>query len=335
MWNRRGLLDRALDASIYFSFDRSGFKRHSRRFDPADLDVSVEGRRIWVTGANSGLGRAAALRLAHLGAEVWLLCRSQERGERALEDLKLSSGNNALRLELVDVSDLRSVEEFCARHREVAVDALVHNAGILPSERRETGDGLESTWATNVTGPFLMTWRLAPNLRRAAQARGEARVINVTSGGMYTQKMNLDDVNWTRREFDGVEAYAQTKRAEVILTELWADRFAGSGIQVHSMHPGWADTPAVREALPRFYRFTKDRLRTPREGADTIVYLSVAPGLRATSGRLYFDRRPAPTHAFPWTRESDTVRHGLWRLCCEQAGLPTDRPPLDPEEMNP
>ncbi|MEO1087481.1 MAG: SDR family NAD(P)-dependent oxidoreductase, partial [Acidobacteriota bacterium] len=260
MWNRRGLVDRVLDASIYFSFDRSGFKRHSERFNPADLDRSVEGRRMLVTGANSGLGRAAALRLAHLGAEVWLLCRNEERGRRALEDLKLSSGNSSLRLELVDVSDLSSVEDFCARQRGVEIDALIHNAGILPSERRLTADGLESTWATNVTGPFLLTWRLASNLRLAARARGEARVINVTSGGMYTQKMDLDDVNWQRRDFDGVEAYAQTKRAEVILTELWADRFAGKGVQVHSMHPGWADTPAVRESLPRFYRFTKDRL---------------------------------------------------------------------------
>ncbi|MEM8996000.1 MAG: SDR family NAD(P)-dependent oxidoreductase, partial [Acidobacteriota bacterium] len=315
-----------------FSFDRSGFQRHAKRFDPADLDRSMEGRRLLVTGANSGLGRAAALRLAHLGAEVWLLCRSEERGRRALEDLKLSSGNPSLRLELIDVSDLASVEDFCARHRGVEIDALIHNAGILPSERRLTADDLEATWATNVTGPFALTWRLAPNLRLAAEKRGEARVINVTSGGMYTQKMNLDDVNWERRDFDGVEAYAQTKRAEVILTELWAERFAGAGIQVHSMHPGWADTPAVREALPRFYRFTKNRLRTPREGADTIVYLAAAPGLRETSGQLYFDRRPAPTHAFPWTRESDTVRHALWQLCREQAGLPDGAPPLEDKE---
>ena len=317
---RRGLLDRALDASVYFSFDRSGFERHSRRFDPEALELDLRGRRMLVTGANSGLGRAAALRLAHLGAEVWLLCRSQERGQQALDDLTLSSGNQSLRLELLDVSDLASIREFCEKHRGVPVDALVHNAGILPSERHLTADGLESTWATNVVGPFLLTWLLTPNLLAAARASGGARVINVTSGGMYTQKMSLDDVDWSRRDFDGVVAYAQTKRAEVILTELWANRFAGTGVTVNSMHPGWADTPAVREALPRFYRFTQGRLRSPRQGADTIVYLAAADGV-SESGELYFDRRPVSPHAFPWTRESESVRHGLWRLCQDQAGV--------------
>ncbi|MEM8934211.1 MAG: SDR family NAD(P)-dependent oxidoreductase, partial [Acidobacteriota bacterium] len=203
-----------LDASIVRSFDRSGFERHARRFDPADLDIDLTGRRIAITGANSGLGRAAALALGHLGAEVWLLCRSADRGATALDDLRLATGNPSLRLELVDVSDMASVRDLADRVADEPLDVLINNAGILPSERFETADGLEATWATNVTGPFLLTWLLLPNLVVAHRATGRSsRVINVSSGGMYTQRLDLSDVGWTTRDFDGVVAYAQTNRA--------------------------------------------------------------------------------------------------------------------------
>ncbi|MEM1201860.1 MAG: SDR family NAD(P)-dependent oxidoreductase [Acidobacteriota bacterium] len=319
------LKDSLLDRSIYFSFDRTGFERHAKRFDPADLDVDLTGRRCLVTGANSGLGKATALALAPLGAAVWLLCRSEERGTAAQGDIETATGT-APRLEIVDVASRASVGGFVERLGDLPVHVLVHNAGILPDTRRETEDGLEATWATNVMGPFLLTWLLAPNLRLGANDGG-ARVINITSGGMYTQKLDLDDVDWLERKFDGVTAYAQTKRAEVILTELWADRFAGTGVDVNSMHPGWADTPAVQQSLPRFWRFTRDRLRSPRQGSDTIVYLAAAPRLRGTTGAFFFDRRPAPTHAFPWTRERAADRRELWLLCSRQAGV--DGCPLD------
>lgn len=323
------LFDRLLDTTIYFSFDRSGFERHRRDFVAGDLAVDLTGKRILITGANSGLGRSSAHALSNLGAEVWLLCRNRERGETALEDIRFATDNGAVRLELVDVSDMGSIRDFVGRLGDLPVDCVVHNAGVLPSTRAETADGLEVTWATNVVGPFLLTALLEPNLRRAAHhhARGDARVINVTSGGMYTQRLDLWDTQWTSRDFDGVVAYAQTKRAEVILTELWAEYFGdpGSGITVHSMHPGWADTPSVREALPKFWRFTRNRLRSPRQGADTIVWLAACERLGDETGRLYFDRRAVATHLLPGTRESTDDRRRLWELCCEQSGWAPDR----------
>ena len=316
----RKLNNSLLDASIFFSFDRSGFRRHARSFHPQDLEVDLKGRRILVTGANSGLGRSAALQLAHLGAEVCLLCRNPDRGEKALDDLTLASKNDSLRLELVDLADQRSIHAFADRLGTEPVDVLINNAGILPDTRSLTVDGLESTWATNVVGPFLLTQLLQKNLEAAARVSGEARVINVSSGGMYTQKMSLEDLSWEARPFDGVEAYAQTKRAEVILTELWAEHLRGTGIACFSMHPGWADTPAVRTSLPRFWNVMKDRLRTPREGADTIVWLAAARNV-GKSGEFYFDRRPVLPHLLPWTRESESTRSELWHLCRRQAGL--------------
>lgn len=331
----KNLTDRALDTSVYFSFDRSGYERHAEDFDPSDLDVDLSGRRCLVTGANSGIGRSTALQLASLGAEVWLLCRNQQRGEEALDDLLLATQNDQLRLKLVDLASLESIRELAADVGDVPVDVLVHNAGVLPSERKITDDGFELTWATHVAGPFLLSWLLTPNLRAAAEEKGEARMIWVSSGGMYTQRLDLSDIAWEERDYDGVVAYAQTKRAQVILAERWNRELAGTGVLVRSMHPGWAETPAVRNSLPRFWRFTKNRLRTPRQAADTVVWLAVAEaagrGQDTTDGpagdevaneeTFYFDREPAAQYPLPGTRESRETRDELWRLVLEQTGL--------------
>jgi NAD(P)-dependent dehydrogenase (short-subunit alcohol dehydrogenase family) len=111
-----------------------------------------------------------------------------------------------------------------------------------------------------------------------------------------------------------VIAYAETKRAQVVLSELWAEELRGSPIAVNAMHPGWADTPAVKSSLPRFHRITRNILRTPAEGADTVVWLAACPSLRST-GRFFFDREERRTHLLPFTRETVRDRRALWRLC--------------------
>ena len=102
-----------------------------------------------------------------------------------------------------------------------------------------------------------------------------------------------------RGQFDGPKVYARTKRAQVILTEIWAKRLAGTGVVVHAMHPGWSDTPGVRSSLPRFYKATRPLLRTPAQGADTIVWLGAAAEPGHSSGRFWHDRRQRPTHLLP------------------------------------
>lgn len=304
------LFDRLLDASVYFSFDRSGYQRHARGFDPADLAVDLAGRRILVTGGNSGLGKAAAHQLGLLGAEVFILCRDAERGGRALADLNEVTGSSRHRLELVDMASPGSIHELAARLGDLPVDVLIHNAGSLLDERRITPEGFEMTWATHVLGPALLT-RL---LRRNLEAAAPSRVVIVTSGGMYPQRLDLTDLLWEKHPFDGVRAYANAKRAQVIATELWAEELRGSRIDVNAMHPGWADTPGVQKALPGFWNFTKDRLRSPREGADTLVWLAAAKRLQGQTGKLFFDRAEAATYVFPWTRESPAEREALRRL---------------------
>jgi dehydrogenase/reductase SDR family member 12 len=304
-------LSRVVDPFIVSSFDRTGFRIHSLTFQVEDLDVDLSGRRCLVTGANSGIGYATARALADLGAEVVLLCRSRERAEQAAQQIREQTGNSRVSLELVDVSDLGSIRAAAARLSSGPVDVLVHNAGALPDERVETRDGLELTFATHVVGPFLLTRLLRDRLERSA----DARVIWVSSGGMYTRRLNLEDPDWTRRDYDGVIAYAETKRAQVVLSELWAEALRGSSVAVNAMHPGWADTPAVKSSLPRFHRITRKILRTPGEGADTAVWLAACPRARQWTGRFFFDREERRTHLLPFTRESEEDRRALWKLC--------------------
>jgi dehydrogenase/reductase SDR family protein 12 len=309
-WLGRGL-SWILDPTIVLSFDHTGFLAHSLAFDPADLDVDLTERRCLITGANAGLGYETALGLADLGAEVVLLCRSQARGEDAANRIRDATGNGRVSVEELDVSRFASVRAAALRLGARPVDVLVHNAGILPAAREETEDGLELTCATHVVGPFLLTSLLRPALEAAA----DARVIWVSSGGMYTQRLNVDDMNWHRRPYDGVRAYAETKRAQVVLAEQWADVFEGTPVVSNAMHPGWADTAGVQSSLPLFWRATRYILRSPAEGADTIVWMAASARAREWTGRFFFDREPRRTHFLPFTSESEAERRSLWDFC--------------------
>jgi hypothetical protein len=125
----------------------------------------------------------------------------------------------------------------------------------------------------------------------------------------------VDDLRSEPGDYDGAAVYARTKRAEVIFTELWAERLAGTGIFVHSMHPGWADTPGLASSLPGFHRLAKPLLRTPEQGADTIVFLGAAGEPARSSGLLWHDRRPRPTHRVAWTpRDAPGARPPVGRV---------------------
>lgn len=312
-----GLLDAALDASVVLSFDRSGFRRHARRFDPKDLDVDLSGKTALVTGANSGIGKATVAGLARLGARVVMLCRDEARGREALRELERETGRKAFDVVRLDVSDFAEIRRAAGPFRGASVDVLVHNAGVLPPARVASRDGLELTLATNLAGPFLLTGLLLPALGRA---RG--RVVHVSSGGMYTQRLDVAALFRGGGEpFDGVVQYARTKRALVVLNELLAERLAASGVTFSAMHPGWADTPAVRTSIPRFHALTKGILRTPEEGADTVVWLAASPAAAGRSGLFWFDREPAGTTPLPGTREAESERDALWTALVEAVGV--------------
>lgn len=306
----KAIVDTLLDRTIIGGYTSVGYRLRSADWEPLPR---MDGQVVLVSGATSGIGRAAAEGFARLGAGVRLLVRDRGRGERAQAEIAAVSGNADVRAGLCDLSDLGAVRAFAERFlaEEPRLHVLVNNAGFLPAERAESVDGIELTFATNVLGPFLLTNLLAPLLVRSAPAR----IISVSSGGMYGDRLDVDDLQTARGDFDGTRVYARTKRAQVILTELWARRLRDSRVVAHAMHPGWADTPGVQTSLPTFRRVTRPLLRTPQEGADTIVWLGAAaePGL--TSGRFWHDRRARPTHLLPWTRETERDRARLWESC--------------------
>ena len=306
------LLDTLLDRTVVAGYANVGYRLRRRMWHAGDLR-RMDGETVLVTGATSGLGLAAAEGFARLGASVRLLARSEERAERARAAVVEATGNRDVRACLCDVSDLGDVRGFAARFaaEEPRLDVLVNNAGVLPAERTVSADGNELTLATNVLGPFLLTNLLIPLLTASAPAR----IVNVSSGGMYTERLHVEDLQSTRETFHGPTAYARTKRAQVILTELWAQRLAGTGVVVHAMHPGWADTPGVASSLPRFHRIAGPFLRSAEEGADTIVWLGAAAEPGESSGGFWHDRRRRPTHRVPWTRETPADRERLWREC--------------------
>jgi NAD(P)-dependent dehydrogenase (short-subunit alcohol dehydrogenase family) len=289
----------------------------------------MNGKVVLVTGGTSGLGLAAAEGFARLGAAVRLAVRSEQRGERARAQIAARSPSSDVQVDLCDLSDLKSVRRFakllCGETGRL--DVLVNNAGTLASERMLSVDGIELTFATNVLGPFLLTSLLVPLLEQSKPAR----IVNVSSGGMYTQRTHLDDLQMEHGDFDGPTAYARSKRAQVILTELWAERLRGTGVVVHAMHPGWADTPGLKSSLPRFYGLTKRLLRTPQEGADTIVWLGAAPEPARSSGGFWHDRRQRPTHRVPWTKQTPEDRERLWTECERLSGWQEAPTPSNPD----
>lgn len=315
------VLDRASDFTVVPGYSRIGYAIRSRGWSDAESQARLDGWTVLVTGAGSGIGAAACERFAQAGANVQMLVRNPESGERTRARIADATGSDRLTLEVCDVSSMASVRDFAAgfvaAHPELHV--LVHNAGVMPAERTLTPEGFELTFATNVLGPFLLTKLLLPALRRGAPSR----IINVSSGGMYSQRLDADDLQLDGRDYDPPAFYAHTKRIEVILTELWAERLRGSGITVHSMHPGWADTPGVQTSLPRFRKLTRPLLRNAEQGADTIFWLASAAEPASRSGLFWHDREPRPLHRVPWTRESPADRERLWNQL-EELTVSTD-----------
>ncbi|XP_032423405.1 dehydrogenase/reductase SDR family member 12 [Xiphophorus hellerii] len=273
-------------------YTKSGYEAAAKHFSPADLDANLSDRCFMVTGANSGIGKATAQEIAKRGGTVHMVCRNKERAETAKGEIVAQSKNENVHVHIVDMSSARQVWEFAQSFSQNnRLHVLINNAGCMVNQRELTEEGLEKNFATNTLGTYILTTALIPALKKAE----DPRVVTVSSGGMLTQKLNVDDLQFEKGTFDGTMAYAQSKRQQVILTERWASQH--KEIHFSSMHPGWADTPAVQSSMPSFHAKMQSKLRTEAMGADTVVWLAVSPAaVKLPSGQFFQDRKPVATH---------------------------------------
>jgi NAD(P)-dependent dehydrogenase (short-subunit alcohol dehydrogenase family) len=323
--DHRDLIDAALELAIVPSFSSIGPRVRGRLWgwtDPAP--GALAGRTAVVTGATGGLGRVVSLGLAELGARVLLVGRDAEKLESLRKEIAGRQGDERAASFEADMASLESIRAAAGAitASETRLDVVVDNAGAISAERTTSGDGFEMSMALMAIGPFAFVSALLPLLRRS----DDARVIAVTSGGMYAQTLDVEDLDGNDIDYNGPRFYARAKRAQVSLVREWARRTEGGSVTFHAMHPGWARTHGLSASLPGFDKLMGPLLRSPEEGADTIVWLATAPDAELGSGRLFLDRRARPFDRVPWTRLSARERRALWREVVRRAGVEDPAP---------
>src|SRR5438132_5755025 len=246
--------------------------------------TAMKDKVVMVTGANSGIGKAASLALAKMSATVVMVARNAEKGESAGSEIIRESQNNSVDLLIADLSSLDSVRQLAAKFQKKysKLHVLINNAGLFNQRRHVTTDGYENTFATNYLAPFLLT-NLQLDLLKASSP---SRIVNVSSVGHYNGHINFDDLN-LEKEYGGWKAYGQSKLALVLFTHELAKKLQGTGVTVNSVHPGTVATNIWSRplgpvgfimALPKLF------MTTPKQGAETLDYLASSPDAKDLNG---------------------------------------------------
>ncbi|MFK7995192.1 MAG: SDR family NAD(P)-dependent oxidoreductase [Granulosicoccus sp.] len=329
----KAFIDAIMEKSVVPSFSSLGSRIRSRLFKWQSLDAySLAGRVVVITGATSGIGEAGAQEYAKMGATLVIVARNRVKTDALIATLIKSSGNNDIHGVIADLGsqkDTRKAANEIATRWPV-IDVLVHNAGALFNLRKYADNGTDLSVELMVATPFLLTGLLLANLKAAsddtcAEKRhvepSAARVLTMSSGGMYTEALNVQQLQMSNSLYHGAKQYARAKRAQVILNELWANNISSKQVVFHALHPGWVNTPGITDALPGFSKVLNPLglLRTPEEGADTMLWLSADPLALQNSGLFWHDRRVRDIDMANKTRLADTpaLRDELWQWCEE------------------
>jgi retinol dehydrogenase 14 len=278
----------------------------------------MDGKVVLITGGTSGIGKAAATALASMGANVVVTGRDEERGRSAVAEIRAESGNDTVELMLADLGVQTEVRrlarEFEERHDRL--DVLINNAGVVQSKRTETQDGIETTLAVNHLAPFLLTNLLLDLLKNSAPSR----IITVASEGQRWGKIDLDDLQ-SKRRYRSFRVYGMSKLANIMFTYELAARLEGTGVTANCVHPGGVNTNFGnnnRGFTTLLFRAFKPFMRSPEEGADTIIYLASSPDVEGMTGKYLSDRKviTASEEAY-----DETLRKKLWEASEELTGL--------------
>lgn len=280
----------------------------------------IRGKNILITGATNGIGLEAAVELARRGARVVIVGRDPRRTEAAVADVKARSGSSEVSYLLCDFSsqaDIRRLAEE-VKARLDRLDVLVNNAGAVNKKRGVTVDGIETTFAVNHLGYFLLTNLLLDLLARSAPAR----IVTVASAAHRQGTLDFSDLGY-ERGYAIMRAYSRSKLANVLFAAELARRLAGAGVTSNSLHPGtvatniWSGAPAW--AKPLIQLFFRPFFLSAKEGAATIVQLAASPELEGVTGK-YFEKGKALTPA-PLARDEALAKQ-LWKVSAEMVGLP-------------
>jgi len=281
---------------------------------------NLTGKTILITGANSGIGKAAAAQLAGLDADVVMMCRSEERGRKALEEIRSSNGSARVDLILADLASQQSIHRAVQAFQEryPRLDVLIHNAANFDHTLQKpvlTEDGIETIFATNHIAPFLMTHLLLDRLKASAPSR----IITVASKGLMTfpfLDIEFDNLNGERK-FSTTHAYYHSKQAQVMFTFELARRLQGTGVTVNCVRVGNVAIPDQRldhlpKGLVKLYSVKRKFAMTPVKMAETYVWLAADPGLEDMTGG-YFDAVNVPVKANKYAYNPNVGKR-LWEV---------------------
>ena len=270
-----------------------------------------------VTGATSGIGRALTVDLAKTGETVVLIARDAERGKAALAEISVATKNPNLDLQLGDLSILSSVRNLAEilRSRYPAIDVLINNASVYKRQRVVTVDGFEEMFAANHLGPFLLTNLLLEPLQAAVQARGSARILNITAPS--TTPVNFDDLQ-AERTFSSLKAFGASKMANLLFTYELARRLDNTGITVNAIHPGLARSGILKEAFFVLRLLTRLTSSPPEKVTGPIVQAAVGSEYASTTGKFF--HKGKEMEASPYALDRDTQQR-LWKISENLTGL--------------
>ncbi len=274
-----------------------------------------------VTGANSGIGKVTAQALAEKGATVLMVCRNERKGEAALCEIKEKSKNGNVKLLLADLSSQEEIRRLAdkIRTKYPKIDVLVNNAGGINPKRTLTVDGIETTFAVNHLGYFLLTNLLLGHLKAASAAR----VVNVTSQVHRFARIFFDDLGLEKR-YGPMLSYAQSKLANILFTYELARRLNGTAVTANTLHPGGVRTNFGKEltGLAGFYfRNIGFLMRSPEKGAETVIWLASSPDVEGVTGKYFFDKKEIRSSKISCDAE---VARRLWHVSVELTGLSMD-----------
>jgi retinol dehydrogenase 12 len=280
--------------------------------------LDLQGKTCVITGATSGIGEVAAERLAAMGARLVLIARDRARGEATLARLRARAPGPAHRVHYADLMLIAEVKRVAAEiaEEERRIDILVNNAGAIFSSRRLTAEGLERTFALNHMAYFV----LSHGLREALLAAAPARVVNTASASHQSAQLHFEDLQFARA-YNGVSAYQRSKLCNILFTRELSRRWAGEGVSVNCLHPGFVASNFGRESgglLPFALRAAQVFAISSEEGAETIVYLASSPEVADLTGGYFFRCRataPAPQ------AEDDNAARRLWQESAKLAGI--------------